>query len=68
MNNKQYYAISIFFFVLLFYLPVIISYGINHESIYFGVRDGILSVIMYLAPLLMILFFVLAVLESKKRK
>ena len=57
---------------LLFYLPFIICGGlVHHDSVYFGVRDGILSALTWLAYPLMILFSVLAffekIKESKKK-
>lgn len=69
MNQKQYFAISLFFLVLLFMLPVIImmTSSIHHDSAYFGARDGILSALIYISFPLMILFSVLGSLEHKRR-
>ena len=64
MNKKQYYALGIFFLVLLFLLPVIIDSSVHHDSPYFGARDGILSAIIWLSYPLMILFFIMAWLEK----
>ena len=68
MNRKQYFAVSGFLLALMFLIPNIITYGINHESVYYGVRDGILSAIMWLSFPLIILFYVLAWLEPKEKK
>lgn len=68
MNHKQYMAIGFFFLVLLFFLPIIVGNAVVLDSSnYFSVRNGILSAAIYLSYPLMILFFVLAGLEQKKK-
>ncbi len=68
MNKNQYFTTSIFIFIMMFLIPMIITSGISahHDSVYFGVRDGILSVMMWMSWPLMILFVVLGLLEEKK--
>ena len=69
MNRNQYFAVSLFFLVLLFSFPYLVlsTTTIHHESVYYGVRNGILSVIIWLSFPLIILFSILALLEHKKK-
>ena len=67
MNSNQYLVVGFFFVVLMFYLPITMSGMVHHESVYFGVKDGIHSAIIWLSFPLSLLFFVLAWLEAKKK-
>jgi len=68
MNHKQYMAVGFFFLILLFFLPIIIGNAVALDSSnYFSVRNGILSAIIYISYPSMILFFVLAGLERKRK-
>ena len=68
MNKNQYFAVSGFILIMMFFIQYVINPAGNsfhHESVYYGVRDGILSVMMWLSFPLMFLFLALAYFEKK---
>ncbi len=81
MNRKQYFAISWFFMVLMFFLiwlhtTFFLSVSMNlmastsnltPYSIYFGVKWALISVMIILSFSLFILFQILGWLEPKKK-
>ena len=71
MNRNQYVVVSVFVMFLMFYLPIISEVGqgnmMIHDSVYFGVKNGIISVFMWISFPLFFLFLTLAWFESGKR-
>ena len=81
MNRNQYFAISWFFFILMFILIGILSFSqsiegftsaisertVSPTDVYFQVRNAIFDVLIYLSFPLFILFQILAWLEPKKK-
>lgn len=69
MNRNQYFAVSIFIIIIMYLIQYIIhpaANPIHHESVYYGVRDGMFGVFMWVSLPLAILFSVLGYLEKKK--